>query len=415
MANLAKGGIARAFASRNYRLFWVGTLANNLGVWINRLAIGWLTWELTHSAAWLGVMGAGAMVPMLILGPISGAMADRHGYRFQLTCATFIGSFITTVTATLVVTDLIFPELLLALVLGGGTTRSFSVPARNALVHSLVGKDDLSAAIAVNAATYQGLRFIGPAVGGFLLVAGGPGWALYTHAGLAFFTAAFLLMLRISAEGRPKAARGRFLSELADGFRYTYRHEGIRAVMVMTAVTTLFLEPYFEMLPAFADGIFKLGEEGLAKLMSATGAGAMLGGLWLAQRGRAEGLVRILAGALILGSVSLLILAWSQAFFLTLGALFVTGCALVVTGVAIQSLIQHSVAPELRARVISLNSMLVVGGPALSAILIGLAADRFGLAIPVSVSVGLGIGLWALGLPALLRHREALEGEKEAR
>ncbi|MDP6174513.1 MAG: MFS transporter [Rhodospirillales bacterium] len=258
-----KSGIVRAFRSRNFQLFWVGAVANNLGVWISRLAIAWLTWDLTHSTAWLGVMGAGSMVPILFLGPISGATADRHGYRFQLISSTIIGGLITTAAATLVVTDIIFPELLLALVLGRGITQSFDVPARNALVHSLVDKADLSAAIGVNAATYQGLRFVGPAVGGFLLVAGGPGWALYGHAGLAFFTGAFLLMLRIDGEGRAKAARGQFFSELVAGFRYTYRHGGIRVVMLMTAVTTLFLEPYFEMLPAFADEVFKLGEQGV--------------------------------------------------------------------------------------------------------------------------------------------------------
>ncbi|MDP6174514.1 MAG: hypothetical protein QGF09_10130 [Rhodospirillales bacterium] len=139
----------------------------------------------------------------------------------------------------------------------------------------------------------------------------------------------------------------------------------------------------------------------------------MVGGLWLAQRGRIKGLVSILAGALILGPASLLVLAWSQTPLVALSALFVTGCALVVTGVAIQSLIQHAVAPELRARVLSLNAMLVVGGPALSAILIGLAADHYGLSIPVSVSVCLGICVWAMGLGALLRHRGALEGEHE--
>ena len=81
------GGIALAFESRNYRLFWTGQLVNNVTVWINRAGIQWLAWELTHSFAWLGVIGAASMVPTLIFGPIAGTAADRHGHRRQLLTA----------------------------------------------------------------------------------------------------------------------------------------------------------------------------------------------------------------------------------------------------------------------------------------------------------------------------------------
>ncbi len=408
---LGGGGIARAFSSRNFRIFWLGLISYNLGVWINRLAIGWLTWELTHSTTWLGLIGAASMLPMIIFGPISGTTADRLGHRFQLVTATVIGGMFTCVTATLVLTGLITPHLLFALVLCGGTTRSFTVPARNALVHALVDEKTLSAAIAVNAATYQGSRFIGPAVGGFFLALGGVGLALFAYAGAAFFTATLLIFLNIRGEGGRSRQRGGFFSELADGFRYTYAHRGIRAVMMMTAASTLFMEPYFEMLPAFADRVFALGEEGLAQLMAATGAGAMLGGLWLAQRGRAEGLTRILATGLITAAMGLLVLASSKIYAVALGALFVTGFSLVIASISIQSLIQHAVASELRARVISLNGMLFVAGPALGAILIGWAAERLGLGLSMSVSICLGIVLWLAALRSIFRNRGELEGQ----
>jgi len=404
------GGIARAFSSRNFRLFWYGHFAFILGVWINRLAVGWITWELTQSATWLGIVGAAAMIPMIFLGPLAGATADRYGHRPQLVTATFIGASFVAVIALLHVTSLLTPISLLLLVACGGVTRSFTVPARSAMVPALVDKKDLSAAIGVNGASYHGGRFIGPAIGGVVLAGWGAGAALFLVAAISICTGFLLMALELEDRGVASKSKKRLLGDLADGFRYTFQHKAIRSVMIMITVATFFLEPYFEMLPAFADLVFGTGETGLAQLMTATGTGAMIGGLRLAQRGRTEGLVRIQLSGLFGGAIGVLVFAKSEMLFLSLGALFVTGFCVVIALIATTSLIQNSVDDAYRARVMSLSSVLVTGGPAVGAIVIGRAADSFGLSAPISVSVALGLIVWILGAPKVWRSKDQLEG-----
>ncbi|MDP6174946.1 MAG: MFS transporter, partial [Rhodospirillales bacterium] len=123
------GGIAKAFESRNYRIFWIGNLTHTITVWVNRLALGWLTWELTHSPFWLGLMAASGMLPTVFLGPVGGVTADRFGHRAQLIAATYSGAAIGIVITVLVASDLIFEELLLGLVILSGITRAAVVEA----------------------------------------------------------------------------------------------------------------------------------------------------------------------------------------------------------------------------------------------------------------------------------------------
>ena len=402
-------GIVRAFTSKNYRVFWYGHFSFILGVWINRMAVGWITWQLTASATWLGIIGAAAMVPLIFFGPLAGAAADRYGHRRQLVIATFIGACFTGTIAALHVSGLLTPEILLVLATGGGITRSFTVPARNAMLPSLVDKEDLPAAIGVNGASYHGGRFVGPAIGGVVLANWGPGEALFLVTAISIFTCLLLLALQIDDRGVARNSKKRLVGDLLDGFTYTFQHKAMRSVMLMVTVSAFFLEPYMEMLPAFADLVLQSGETGLALLMTATGSGAMIGGLWLAQRGRMEGLVRIQLTGLVLGAISLAVFANSLTPIVSLISLFVTGFGVVIAMISTNSLVQNTVDNTYRARVMSLNAVLISGGPALGALVIGRAADSFGLSPPVSVSVALGLLVWIFGVQTVWKYRGELE------
>jgi MFS family permease len=391
---LKDGGIARAFSSRNFRIFWYGHFSFIIGVWVNRVSIAWLTWELTNSELWLGYMGAASMVPMLFLGPLSGATADRYGHRKQLQIASAMGGLVTLILAIMVFTDRITPEVLLFLTFLGGGTRAFTVPARNAMVHSLVGKKDISAVIAVNAASYHSGNFIGPAIAGGVLAAGGVSIALFAYSAIAIGVALLYNLLDICDEGNQKKDRKALLSELSEGFRYAYNHEGIRNVMILTAVVTLFLQPYMEMMPAFATEVFNRAVDGFAILQASAGLGAMIGGLWLAQRGRTQGLTRILLISTFGGVCSVTAFSQIDHFYFAMAALFFVGISIVAANIGSLSLIQNSVDAKVRGRVMSLNGVLVTGGPALGAILIGTVAETYGVQTPVMVSALIGFVIW---------------------
>jgi len=406
---LRDGGIARAFSSRNFRLFWYGHFSFIVGVWVNRASVAWLTWDMTGSETWLGYMGAASMVPMLFLGPLSGATADRYGHRRQLQIATAIGGFSPFIMATMVYTETITPIALLVLTLLGGSTRAFNVPARNAMVHALVDKKDISAVIAVNGASYHSGNFIGPAIAGAVLFYGSVAIALYAYAAVSFGVVILYKFLDIEDGGTEKKDRKSIGAELAEGFRYAYNHTGIRNLMIMTAIVTLFLQPYMEMLPAFATEIFGRKVEGYAMLATSAGLGAMFGGLWLAQRGRTEGLMRILLVSTLIGILAVIAFSQTTNFYLAMAEMFLSGIALVSSGICTLSLIQNSVDANVRGRVISFNGVLVTGGPALGAIIIGTVAERYGVQNPVMVSALLGLLIWLIMARPNIKRAAELE------
>lgn len=406
---LAEGGFARAFASREFRIFWIGHFAHVLSVWIYRLAVAWLTWELTESTAWLGFMAAGNMLPSVFFGPLAGATADRWGHRTQLLVATTVGGIIALIVTVLVAIDRIQVELLLVLVTVSGIARSFNVPARGALIPSLVPRADISAATAVNGASFHGSGFLGPALFGLIIATTDITVALFTYTIGVVLTAVTLVMLK--TRDAPPRSRGfsGLTSELADGFRYTARHPGIRLMMVMTAILSFFLHAYLDMLPAVTSRIFERGPEGLAQLTAAAGLGALIGGLWLAQRGRTGGLVAILLANVLAAALSLLAFVATTVFWVSLASLFVTGFAMVSAGIATLSLIQNSVDGALRARVLSMNAVLVIAGPALGAVGIGWAATYHGVRLPIAASACLALCVWLWAARAVWRERGALE------
>jgi MFS family permease len=406
---LKDGGIARAFSSRNFRLFWYGHFSFIIGVWVNRASVAWLTWELTNSETWLGYMGAASMVPMLFLGPFSGATADRYGHRKQLQIATAVGGCVTLVMAIMFFADEITPEILIFLTFLGGVTRSFTVPARNAMVHALVDKKDISAVIAVNGASYHSGNFIGPAIAGFILYVGNAGIALAIYSAIAFAVALLFNYLDIEEGGTDKKDRKSIGAELAEGFSYAFNHTGIRYLMIMTAVVTLFLQPYMEMLPAFATEVFNRQVDGFAMLATAAGLGAMCGGLWLAQRGRTEGLMRILLVATFVGVLAVITFTQTNNFYLALAELFFAGIALVASAICTLSLIQNAVDAKVRGRVIALNGVLATGGPALGAIIIGTVSETYGVQTPVMISALIGLAIWAAIARPIMKNAAILE------
>ncbi len=410
MAGAGFGGIAKAFESRNFRVYWVGNLTHTITVWVNRMAIGWLTWELTHSTTWLGIMAAANMLPSIILGPLGGATADRFGHRFQLVTATYIGGVIAIVMTVLVALDTVTVEWLAVLVALTGVIRAFNVPARTAMVSNLVERQYLSSAIGINSASFHGGNFVGPVIGGLLINYFGISLAFVAYAAGEFIAATSFLLLKINVVQRASNGRS-LLGDLVEGFRYTWNHSGIFAVLCLSLVSAILINPYIEMLPAFVSKVYGLDAEGLAYLTASTGGGAMIGGLWIARRGRLDGLVRIQLVSLGLAFVAIFLFAWTDRLPLAMAALAVAGFTLVAAQTSGSTLIQNAVDPRLRARVVSLNGVVVVSGPAIGALLIGAVAERTGVQAPVMAAAALALACLALLAPRSAQTAAALEKE----
>lgn len=402
-------GIKDAFRSRNFRIYWVGNLTHVITVWINRLAVGWITWELTGSGTWLGAMAAASMLPSVIFGPIGGVTADRFGHRRQLCIATYIGAVIALAAAIFVVTDSIFVELLFALTLLSGVSRAFNVPARQAMVYALVERKYLSSAMGIQTSTFHGGNFVGPALGGLVVAQFGVAPAFFAYAAGEAIAATSFLMLRFApGEDRGGSKDGIFRG-LIIGARYTASHRGILSLLAVTAIVAMLLQPYIDMLPGFAAKVFDRGADGLGLLSASTGAGAMAGGLWLAGRGRTEGLVQIFLIGVALACVTMIGFVATNIMIIGMVALLLVGFGLVSAHTAATTLIQNAVAQEVRARVMSFSGVIGVSGPALGAILIGWAANIYGFQLPMGVSAGLALIAFLWAMRNVRRYAPAME------
>ena len=405
------GGIGRALQNQNYRYYWMGGALSILGFWLAKLALGLLTWQLTHSPLWLGIIGFLATFPAAFLAPFAGAIADRHGLRKVAMFALLVSALNAFVTGFLTFQELMTIELLAVFVLIQGITLAFDIPSRQALVHYIVPRGDLSSAIALNTTTFHLGAFVGPGVFALLNPFLGISFAFFVNS--AAFVVFAICLRAIKLEARPPREKNgsTIRGDMIEGIRYTFNHPGIFALLSLTASAHLLIRPYIDLLPAFSDLVFKAGEGGFAVLAGVSGLGSLVGGIWLAIRGKNEGLTHFLTLAILGSSLSLFIFAATDIYLLGLASMAVLGFCLITIAVASQSLIQNAVDPTKRARVISLTSGIAVGFPALGALILGSFGNIFGVQAPVLVGAGLCITYWLWASRGLQLQSNLMEAD----
>lgn len=401
----------RLFALRNYRFYIAGVAASNVGVWVQRVAIGWLTWELTESTAWLGGIAIAEAAPMIALGLIAGTVVDRMDYLRLLRITQATALLYSAALAALTFSGAMTIWLLLAISLLRGATMAFQRPSRMSLVFTLIGRELLPTGLALNSMVFNGSRFVGPAIGGAIIVVAGIGWA-FVAAWVLFFL--FTLALRrLAVPVAPSLARdASFAAESWEGVRYIAAHPGIRMQMAVLLATAFFARPLIDLFPGFAAQVFLGGPETLASLMSAMGLGAVGGGLFLAGRsGGIRGMTAVTLGAMAAASLALLAFAATDALWLALPLAALLGVALIVLGIGNQTLIQSAVEPALRGRVISLYGTAARATPSVGALIIGALAETVGLRLPVAAGALLCLAVWAWAWRRRRVYAENLERE----
>ena len=407
--------IGRALANPNYGTYTLGSAVSLVGTWMQRVAVGWLAWELTESGAWLGLLAFADLFPTVLVGPLAGAWADRGDRLWLVKVSQVLGLLQALALLALTVSGLITIELLLALTLFLGIVAAANQPARMAMIPQLVRPEDMPAAVAINATIFNAARLVGPAVAGALIVSVGVAGAFAANA-LTFVVFIYALSrLRVPSAERAEAdRRAPIFGDVASGFRYALGHAGIAPALLLLTAVSLGVRPFVELLPGFAGEVFQAGAPGLALLTATVGFGAVIGGLWLARRGPTRGLVEVvLVSCLVLG-LAMLVFAASDSLWVAVPALTVAGICLVIQGVGTQTLLQFAVAPEMRGRVLSLYGLILRGGPALGALAMGAASEFVGLGWPLAVGTLAMLLVWAL---LRLRRRAlgaALEGATRA-
>lgn len=395
--------ILRALSNPNYGIYAAGNAVSLTGTWMQRVAVGWLAWELTHSSAWLGAIAFAEFVPSLVIGLFAGAAADRWD-RLVMTKVTQVMALGQALLLFgLTASGLITPLLLLLLTLTLGTIVAFNQPARLALVTSLVPRDDVATAVAINSVLFNMARFIGPALAGLIIVSAGVAAAFAANTVTFLFFLFALTRLRLPPEALAVAkSRGSMLRDIGDGLRHAASHPGIAPIFLLLTVGCLFGRPFIELLPGFADAVFEAGAGGLALLTSTIGVGATVAGLWMAQRDSGAGLARLTVLASLALAVSMLLFVASTSLWLAVPALALSGAAMVVLWAGSQTYVHLTVDSAYRGRILSLHGLIFRGGLALGALAMGSAAEVLGLRPPVAAGA-----LLVLGFTLWMRYRMA--------
>ena len=388
------GGISRALGHREYRRYFTGNFISTIGRWMYRMSVGWLTWELTKSTSWLGIVAFAEIFPTVLLSFMAGAIADRIGYGRVMRASQSLTTIVCVAFAALVLGGWITIELVLVLTMTYGTLEALSTPARMSVVHSLVPSRDLTAAVALGSTSFNGARFLGPALAGMLIAYMSIGVVMSICAVMFLQFYLVLIFLRINEGDRNRKMSFELLGDMKQGLVYVLGHRGIGFLMLLLAATGLLIRPFMELLPGFSEQVFGRGADGMSILLSSIGLGAVFSGLWLAQRGETLGLTRLVALSLMVSAMALL--AFSMTGYLWLGAafLFVLGYFMLLSGIAAQTLIQNVVDSNMRARVLSLFVLISWGLPALGAVVMGWLAEIIGLQVTVGGGAVLTLGVW---------------------
>jgi len=367
----------RALRTFNYRVWMIGAIVSNVGTWMQRVAQDWLVLTVLtdHSAVALGITTALQFAPMLLLAPIAGVLADRvPKRRLLMATQTAMGS-IGLVLGVLVLTGAVELWMVYLLALGLGVAAAVDAPARQAFVSEMVPREDLSNAVGLNSASFHAARVIGPALAGLLIAWVGTGPVFLINA--ASFVAVIISLMRMRVRELappPKVARGK--GQLRAGLRYVRGRPDIVLMMAIVGMVGTFAFNFQMTTALMATSVFNKGASEYGLLGSIMAVGSLTGALLAARRERPR--VRLVVGATL-----------AFGFFTSLAAVMPTyttfAIALVPVGVSALTLmtsanaiVQLSVAPEMRGRVMALYMAIFMGGTPVGAPIIGWIGQEFG-------------------------------------
>ncbi len=379
-------GLVRALRSRNYRLFFAGQGVSLIGTWMQMVAVGWLVYRLTNSTVLLGLTGFAGQIPVLLLAPLGGVVADQWPLRRLLVITQTLSLVQALLLAGLTLSGTVSPAAIIALSAFLGIVNALDMPVRQAFVVELLADPaDLGNAIALNSLLVNGARLVGPALAGVLIAALGEGLCFLLN-GISYIAViAALLAMRVPARPARGAIRP-IVAELAEGFRYALGFPPIRDVLGLLAVSSLMGMSYATIMPAFVRDVLHGDSRVYGLLLGTTGLGALVGGTLLAARRSARGLGRtIAAGAMLFGG-GLCIVAVFRTISLAAVLLPIVGLGMMLQIVASNTVLQMLVDDDKRGRVMSLYAMAFLGMTPFGSLLVGGLAHSLGT--PLALQIG---------------------------
>ena len=368
----------RPLRRRDFALVWTAALVSNIGSWLQTIAVGILVTELTGQARWTGLVAAAAFIPIGVLSPVGGAIADRVDRR-RLLIGTTVGETVAAVLlAVLVGTGNASAVAVTALVFAGGCMTALGFPAYQAILPDLVDREDLLGASSLTMAQYNLGRVVGPVLAGAVLVVGSYTWAFALNAVSYGAVVVALLIVRLQTPP-PSDDPARLWSRIVAGARGAKAEPGCRTAILTIGVTALLLSPFIALIPAVTVKLFDGGEGATSLLIGAQGVGAVAGALSLASLARRYGHRRVLVANLLV--LPFLLGAYAAAPTLAVATVVLVAVGAVYVNVlsGLGTVVQLRAPEALRARILSLYMVALGTVYPLGAVLQGALGDRIGL------------------------------------
>ncbi len=383
----------RALRHRNYRYYFLGQIISVSGSWLQTIAQGWLVFELTHSAFWLGFVGFLNFLPLSFFSLIGGSLADRFPKQKLLLALQIPALLLALIFAILIWTDKISVGWICGLAFSFGMVNAFDIPARQAFAIELVGKDDLPNALALNSATFNTARLLGPAIGGIIIATLGAGWCLFINS-VSYLAAIWALTaMRFDKMPLRKTMPKPLGNSIREILLYVRRTPRVYGLLMLVSVMTIFGWSFWILIPAFAAQLRSGSAVELGKLMSAGGFGALGSALLVAAVNHRVSSWRLLFAGVVIFVAGVAVFALAKNFYLALLAIAVAGFGIILFYINANSSLQRRVPNHLRGRMMGVYAFSFGGLSPAGNLLIGFVAEKFGASLAVLGGAGVCAGV----------------------
>ncbi|MEM5516356.1 MFS transporter [Henriciella sp. AS95] len=410
-----KGMVAlrRVMADSSYRSLFLASTTVMASQWMQRIALGWIMWELTGSTTWLGLLALAELAPGLVFGPLGGVLADQNDRRkIIIRCQTVLFA-VALLTGVVVFFGWSTPIILVLLTAAAGIGAAIQESARALLIRDVTPRDCLPTGMSMTAISVNVTRFIGPAIAGPLVIWPGPASIFWINAVVALIMIATVLRLRpIQMSSTPNQPTG-FVKQLWTGFKAASSHSIVTPVLVVFAATAFLVRPVYELMPAFADRLFGGDVQAYSYLVMGVGAGALVGAI-IVTLNAPQKPAGLFFQASIAASVALVGFSMTSGLTAATVAAMVLGFFMCISAAASQLVMILDTDEAVSGRVLSFWGALMRGAPALGALFGGGVLDLLGYRVPLAGAGAIAAVLSVLTFVLFIQYQSSLRRREAA-
>jgi len=379
---------------------WIGACTSSIGTWMQIVAQGWLIYRLSHSAFLLALDQFLNGLPIFLLSPITGVIADRVERRRILLVSQYVQMATAAILTVLVATGVVHVWHIISLSFITGFAQAFGAPAYQALIPTLVDREDMPNAIALNSIQFNLAVTVGPALAGQALAKLGETWCFGLNA--LSFLAPVISLTMITSRFYPEKVKESIFASFKKGIVFARQQVGMEALIFLAFCMTFLAMPIRTYLPVFVKDIFHRGPETYGNLLSLMGIGSISGSLLIAAAGHTERKGRIALGGLVVLGAGITVFGLSKSLPLSGAALLIVGAAMMAVFAMVNSLVQLITTNEMRGRMMSIYTFAFRGGMPMGNLVSGWLVPLFGAPMVLGVN---GILLVIVALYLFLIHR----------